>query len=88
MTRLSRTCYSYRGVSSLAVSQANRVRRCAIRCFCTHCSGLVVQDSNENGINFCPHCQELFEGVAEKMPPWILGVLVVLMAVCLIICHH
>jgi len=35
---------------------------------------------NESGINFCPHCHELFEGTEMKMPAWILGLLVVLTA--------
>jgi hypothetical protein len=48
---------------------------------------LVVQDKNQSGINFCPHCQELFEGIEEKVPPWILGVLAVLTANWQIMCH-
>jgi len=62
-----------------------------MRCLCPYCSQLVVQDRSENGINFCPHCHELFEGIAEKRPRWIVGalaVLVVLMTNWQIMCHH
>ena len=63
-----------------------------MRCFCPHCSQLVVQDRNPDGVNFCPHCCKLFEGVAEKMPFWIWGLaavvaVVLLMAVWQIMCH-
>jgi ribosomal protein L37AE/L43A len=58
-----------------------------MRCLCPHCSQLLVQDRNESGINFCPNCQKLFHGI-EVVPPWILGVLVVLMATWQIIYHH
>ena len=48
---------------------------------CPHCQALVVQTKNREGPNFCPHCHVLFR-VPEppKMPPWILGVLTVLVA--------
>jgi ribosomal protein L37AE/L43A len=59
-----------------------------MRCLCPHCSQLVVQDKSENGINFCPYCQELFAGVEIKLSPWILGVLVVLMATWQIMYVH
>jgi hypothetical protein len=47
----------------------------------------VEQDKSENGINFCPHCQKLFQGI-EVVPPWILGVLVMLMAIWQLMYHH
>ena len=58
-----------------------------MRCLCPHCSQLVEQDKSENGINFCPHCQKLFQGI-EVVPPWILGVLVMLMAIWQLMYHH
>ena len=58
-----------------------------MRCSCPHCSQLVVQDRNSSDINFCTYCHKLFEGIEEKMPSWILGVLVVLMANWQIICR-
>ncbi len=48
-----------------------------------------MQTKNREGPNFCPHCQVLFR-VPEppKMPPWILGVLTVLVANWQIICRR
>jgi hypothetical protein len=48
---------------------------------------LVVQDRNEDGVNFCPYCRKLFEGIEEKVLPWILGVLLVLTANWQIQCY-
>jgi hypothetical protein len=48
---------------------------------------LVVQDKNCGGINFCPHCHALFEGIEQKVPLWIFGVLVILTANWLRMCH-
>ena len=84
-------CYSYHGFSFFVTPQANLARRCSIRCFCPHCSLLVVQDKSESGINFCPYCQMLFEGIAIKFPTWIAGVLAVLVVLMVnwqIMCHH
>lgn len=48
---------------------------------CIYCHSLVVQNKNREGPNFCPVCQRLFEVPEEpKLKPWILGVLVILMA--------
>jgi hypothetical protein len=48
---------------------------------CPYCNGRVQQPRNWDGPNFCPVCQKLFYVPEEpKMPPWILGVLAILMA--------
>jgi hypothetical protein len=48
---------------------------------CPYCDGRVMQYKNPDGPNFCPVCQKLFYVPEEpKMPPWILGVLVILVA--------
>ena len=48
---------------------------------CPDCRQRVVQARNREGPNFCPQCQRLFEVSGEpQMPPWILGVLVILVA--------
>ena len=48
---------------------------------CPQCKCLVVQAKNRDGPNFCPNCCRLFYLPEEqKLPPWILGVLVILMA--------
>jgi hypothetical protein len=52
-----------------------------MRCRCPHCSEVVKQIRNWDGPNFCPSCQQLFDPPSEeKMPPWVLGVLVFLTA--------
>ena len=46
---------------------------------CPQCHSMVVQAANRDGPNFCSECCRLFYLPEErKMPPWILGVLVVL----------
>jgi hypothetical protein len=48
---------------------------------CPRCKCLVVQSKNQDGPNFCPNCYQLFYlPEQQKLPPWILGVLVILMA--------
>ena len=48
---------------------------------CPNCEKEVVQAKNKDGPMFCPHCFHLFElPEAQKMPPWIFGVLVILTA--------
>lgn len=55
---------------------------------CPYCDGRVVQPKNSDGPNFCPECRRLFYMPDEpKMPPWILGVLVILVANWQIILH-
>ena len=50
-----------------------------MRVYCPYCNGLVAQAKNWDGPNFCPVCRKLFYVPEDpKMPPWILGVLVVL----------
>ena len=47
---------------------------------CPQCQGIVVQNANRDGPNFCAQCCRLFYLPEEpKFPAWILGVLVVLM---------
>ena len=42
---------------------------------------MVVQTKNRDGPNFCETCFCLFYAAEERrMPPWILGVLVILVA--------
>jgi hypothetical protein len=56
---------------------------------CPKCHGLVVQTRNRDGPNFCPHCYTLFDAPEkEKMPPWILGVLVFLTANLQLVSQH
>jgi hypothetical protein len=48
---------------------------------CPYCKGRVIQPKNWDGPNFCPACQKLFYAPEDpKVPPWILGVLVILVA--------
>ncbi len=52
-----------------------------MRCICPYCSKVTRQARNLSGPNFCPHCHGLFNiRPPEKIPPWILGVLVVMVA--------
>ncbi len=48
---------------------------------CPNCQCRVPQAKNKDGPNFCPVCLKLFyvEQV-RRMPPWILGVVVFLVA--------
>lgn len=48
---------------------------------CPICSQRIAQSRNREGPNYCTVCGKLFY-VAEEppMPPWILGVLVILVA--------
>jgi hypothetical protein len=48
---------------------------------CPQCKTLVIQAKNRDGPNFCPNCCRLFYPPEEqKVPSWILGVLVILVA--------
>ena len=48
---------------------------------CPFCDGHLRQARNRDGPNFCPKCQKLFYVPQDpKTPPWILGVLVILVA--------
>jgi hypothetical protein len=50
-----------------------------MRPLCPYCNGHVMQAKNLDGPNFCPECRKLFYVPEDpQMPPWILGVLVVL----------
>jgi hypothetical protein len=46
---------------------------------CPHCSQKVFQRRNKEGPNFCTECRRLFFLAPDReVPPWILGVVVVL----------
>ena len=52
-----------------------------MRVHCPCCNERVVQAKNLDGPNFCPACRKLFYAPEEpKMPPWIMGILVILAA--------
>jgi hypothetical protein len=52
-----------------------------MRVQCPYCERRVRQAENRDGPNFCPDCRVLFYMPEErKMPPWILGILTVLIA--------
>ena len=48
---------------------------------CPRCCPLGVRVRNRSGLNYCQKCGSLFLGPPESvLPPWILGVLVILAA--------
>jgi hypothetical protein len=50
---------------------------------CTYCGGIVRQDRNSDGLNYCTNCGKLFLVTTEsRVPLWIFGVLVFLVAYC------
>jgi DNA-directed RNA polymerase subunit RPC12/RpoP len=52
-----------------------------MKCTCTQCGQLVSQDINPEGQNYCSYCGSLFLAPLErKVPTWMWGVVVVLMA--------
>jgi hypothetical protein len=52
-----------------------------MHCRCPYCSQKVVQTRNYEGPNFCQKCNKLFVlPPPKKIPPWVLGVLVILTA--------
>ena len=52
-----------------------------MRCHCPHCAEVVRQVRNREGPNFCPNCRQLFDPPREeKVPSWVYGVLVFLVA--------
>ncbi len=56
---------------------------------CPFCSAQLTQAKNSDGPNFCPQCQTLFYLPEPRpMPPWILGVLVILTANWQILSRH
>jgi hypothetical protein len=60
-----------------------------MRCDCPHCSHVVIQARNLEGLNYCPACQRLFlVPPAPRVRPWIWGVLVVLVAYWEIVAGH
>jgi hypothetical protein len=72
-------CYSFNvvGVHDLLILAA----RCDMRFHCPFCSEIVIQSRNAEGPNFCQKCGKLFvPPPPEKVPTWVLGVLVFLTA--------
>ena len=58
-------------------------------CLCPKCSHDFQQLRNCEGLNYCPKCHNLFLAPPERqMPPWILGVLTVLVINWQIIVRH
>ncbi len=56
---------------------------------CPFCSQRFVQQENLEGPNFCPTCRRLFLVPRPRpVPPWILGVVVILLANWLIYFQH
>ncbi|MEN6558072.1 MAG: hypothetical protein ABFC54_07825 [Thermoguttaceae bacterium] len=56
---------------------------------CPYCQGRVVQTRNQDGPNFCPQCRKLFYVPEEpRVPSWILGVLVILVANWQVLLNH
>lgn len=59
-----------------------------MRYSCPHCSRSVGQVQNTSGPIFCLHCRSLFHTPEpEKVSPWLLGMVVVLMGNWQIIWH-
>jgi hypothetical protein len=59
-----------------------------MRYHCPKCEHFVVQAKNREGPNFCTRCGNLFYAPSDPtLPPWILGVLVILTANWQIISH-
>jgi hypothetical protein len=55
--------------------------RCFMKTQCPMCQSLVLQAKNRDGPNFCPNCNRLFYlPEDQKVPSWVLGVLVILVA--------
>ncbi len=60
-----------------------------MRCLCPHCRRHFWQARNTEGALFCRQCHRLFVAPPEaKVPPWVLGVVVILMANWQIMAHH
>ena len=61
----------------------------AMHAHCPYCQGQVVQTRNQDGPNFCPQCRKLFYVPEEpRVPSWILGVLVILVANWQVLLNH
>jgi hypothetical protein len=59
-----------------------------VKCTCPDCGKLVRQDRNVDGLNYCTNCRKLFLVPPEsRVPPWILGVLVFLLAYWQMLSH-
>jgi hypothetical protein len=52
----------------------------SMRCICPQCANVLDQDRNTDGLNYCPNCRNLFLIAAPRpVPPWVLGVVTVLL---------
>gem|GEM_PF-1845200 len=59
-----------------------------MQCHCPHCSHLVVQDRNTDGLNYCTNCKELFFVPPERtVPTWTWGVMAVMIVNWLNMCR-
>jgi hypothetical protein len=59
-----------------------------MRCLCPRCCQLVRKAENVEGLQYCRTCRRLFIVPPQpSVPPWILGVLVVLTANWQIVCR-
>jgi hypothetical protein len=59
-----------------------------MRCHCPRCCQLVKNDDKVEGLQYCRTCRRLFLVPAQpSVPPWILGVLVVLTAYWQMMCR-
>ncbi len=57
------------------------IKKLAMPILCPYCHSPIRQAKNRDGPNFCPSCRRLFYLPEErKLPPWILGVLTILVA--------
>jgi hypothetical protein len=60
-----------------------------MRCRCPYCCHRFWQARNLEGAQFCRQCHRLFVAPPEaKVPPWILGVVVILMGNWQIMTHR
>ena len=51
-----------------------------MRCTCPNSAGLLFQDRNPDGLNYCTNCHKLFLIPPEEpVPTWILGVVAFLL---------
>jgi hypothetical protein len=59
-----------------------------MRCTCPNCAGVLLQDRNADGLNYCTNCGSLFViPPTRPLPPWILGVLTVMIANWQLLCR-
>jgi hypothetical protein len=60
-----------------------------MRCHCPRCFQLVDKCAQPGGLQYCSNCRTLFLAAPPYLvPPWVLGVLTVVVAAWQIICHR